>query len=373
MSDSLSKLVGFAVLDQTDVELSKLVSYAVLNPSVVSNAKLVSFAVLLTPPPPLTTLVDTVATSDAFSLQANFTLTLTDVVNTSDQFLVVGPTGEDVIFSGLIRRSLTSGLTVGSKVALSGIIRRVLISAQSTAAAEMRFSGITRKVLALQTQGPGPIAIFPSLPEGFPVKVSPSLDTIVGTSKSLREMRLPQRYVPLWDIEINFEELRDQTQNAVPYAIFAGLQQYEQLVQTWLMMYGQTNVFAFNAPWDNSRLDQQIGVGDGTNVMFTIYRTWGTGNVATLAPIGLINQMLEVRLDNVVVNPIRYYANGNRLFFVGTDGLVAPPPAGAVITATFSFYYLCRFVEDEQDTEEFAYNRWVINSLKFRAINWIFG
>ena len=112
------------------------------------------------------------------------------------------------------------------------------------------------------------------------------MDTIIGTTKSLREMRVPQRLFPLWDIELLFQELRDKTQNQSIYVPFASFRQYEDLVQLWLMMYGQTGVFAFDCPWDDSRLLQPIGTGDGSTYIFTIYRTWGLGSTATAAAHG---------------------------------------------------------------------------------------
>ena len=210
----------------------------------------------------------------------------------------------------------------------------------------------------------GPIPVFPTLPQGFPIKFNPSMDTIIGTTKSLREMRVPQRQVPLWDIEILFEELLDQTQNQTPYGPFMGEHEYQNLVQLWLMMYGQTNVFAFNCFWDNSRNAQQIGVGDGTTTTFTIYRTWGQGAQATLASIGVINVIDDVEINGVPVSASDYSAVRNKIMFT------TPPGNGLAITMTFSFYYLCRFVADEQDFEEFAKDRWTVKSLKMRAVNW---
>jgi hypothetical protein len=213
--------------------------------------------------------------------------------------------------------------------------------------------------------GTGPIPIFPALPVGYPVRLSIVMDTVVGTTKSLREMRVAQQMYPLWDIEIPFYELRDQTQNEAPYLPFAGYQEYMQLVQLWLMMYGQTGVFGFNCPWDNSRSEQLIGAGDGTTTVFNVYRTWGVGATATTAPVGLINSVMQVNVNGTIISPSAYVVGRDTITFS------SPPGAGFNITMTFSYYYLCRFVEDEQDFEEFSKNRWTVPSLKFRAVLWI--
>lgn len=417
MSESLSKLTSFAVLDQTDLRASKVISFAILNSAVVSTSKLVSFAVLFSSGASFTlsdsvassdsftltvgnfnvtladtitstdalsvggdiaeTLSDTVTSSDSFDLLLNYNFTLNDIVVSSDLLTVITSGSVNVNFAGLVREALYTS-EGAQAVTFAGLVRSSLASA-ALGVSQLIFSGLVREILALDVPnaGPvpvfGPIDVFPTLPRGFPIKVTPTMDTIVGTTKSLREMRVPQRLVPLWDIEILFEGLKDQTQNQVPYTPFAGFDQYEEIVQTWLMMYGQTNVFAFDCPWDNSRLDQQIGVGDGVTHLFTIYRTWGIAPNATLAPIGVINQTLNVSVNGVTVSPTLYYTSGNRLYFVSADGQFHPPVAGGVITMTFTFYYLCRFLEDEQDFEEFSKNRWTVPSLKFRAVSWEFG
>ena len=206
--------------------------------------------------------------------------------------------------------------------------------------------------------------IFPTLPAGFPVKVSPVMDTVIGTTKSLREMRVPLQQYPLWDIELTFMELRDQTQNQVPYGPFLLFEQFEALVETWLGMYGQSGIFAFDAPWDDSRANQVIGIIAAGQTVFPVFRTWGSGGIATSTPVGMINTVTSVEINSTVVDPSLYSVGRYNIYFKN------PPLAGGTMTITFTFYYLCRFVEDEQDFEEFAKNRWTVPSLKFRSVYW---
>lgn len=278
---------------------------------------------------------------------------------------------------------LTDYIALGAGVATSKLATQIVFNPGVALGKEENYFalspgvalGKTTTYLVLTPNVPaiGPIAVFPFLPEGFPIKLSIVMDTVIGTTKSLREVRVAQQQVPLWDIEIPFEELRDKTQNQVPYQPFVypeNFIQFEELCQLWLSMYGQTNVFAFDAPWDNSRSDQFIGTGDGTSYIFPIYRTWGTGLTATLQPIGMVNEIFEVQVGGVTVPDTEYTAIRNKLYFVDANGINYPPEAGLPITMTFSFYYVCRFVEDEQDFEEFAKNRWKVPSLKFRAVIW---
>lgn len=211
----------------------------------------------------------------------------------------------------------------------------------------------------------GAIPVFPSLPIGFPIKISPTFFTVSATMKSLRELRYAQQPVPLWDIELMFPELLEQTQNQTVYTPFAGKTQFMQLVQTFLAMYGRTGVFALDCPWDNSRQNQTIAVGNGVTPTFTIGRTWGFGAQATAQPIGMINTITSARVNGVLIPSVNYRVDDrNKLTFA------VAPDVGAPIVLSFTFYYLCQFVADEQDFEEFSKNRWTVPSLKLRAVNW---
>lgn len=287
--------------------------------------------------------------------------------------------GGSVAFGAVVRKALQSTEELGT-VVFGAVVAKRLVSRLE--ASTLNFGAIVKKTLclaipALPQEPPyiysadfGAIPIFPVLPESYPVKVSPVLDTIIGTTKSLREMRVAQQPLPIWDIELPFEELRDQTQNQAPYVPFIGYTQYEALVQTWLAMYGQSNVFAFDCPWDDSRSAQQIGIGDGSTWAFTVGRTWGLGAQAMLLPVGMVNTVTSVYVNNVLIAPANYSISRNKIYFISPLGVISPPAPGATVVMTFSFYYLCRFTEDEQTTEEFSKNRWTA-SVKFRAVVWV--
>lgn len=235
-----------------------------------------------------------------------------------------------------------------------------------------QFTALARELLvsAGLPPNPGLIPIFPLLPYGFPLKVTPNLKTTIGIVKSGREVRLNQQGLALWQTEILFEELRDQTQNQTAYVPLSGFTQYQQLLKLWLSTYGQTGLFLFDAPWDDSRTLQQIGTGDGNTYIFTAVRTWGQGTANLTEVVGAINQIFQIQVNGVTVSPSNYYFVGNKILFVGTDRVIRPPGNGLVITSTFSFYYLCRFLSDEQDFEEFDKNRWGVKSLKFQSVYW---
>jgi hypothetical protein len=304
-------------------------------------------------PPPVGVLADIATTSDALTVNKGQIVTLGDNIGSSDSYTILGN-----FYAAL-----------SDNTAISEVW-----SVESSSTVRLKAAGLVRKTLALYVPGVntgGVIPTFPSLPEGFPIKVSPVLDTIIGTTKNLREMRVPQQTYAIWDIEIKFEQLKDQTQNQTPFAAFAGYTQFQALVGLWLSMYGQTGVFAFNCPWDNSRSEQSIGVGDGTTYQFPVFATYGLGAQATLVPVGLITSIQAVYVNGTLQAAGTYTFSRNRLLFINANGVALAPAAGATIALTFTFSYLCRWTEDEQDFEEYSKNRWTVPSLRFRASPWL--
>jgi len=216
---------------------------------------------------------------------------------------------------------------------------------------------------------PGPIPTFPAVPYGLPIKMRPKMFTTISDLKSGREVRFPnQTIAAIWEFEILFEVLRDQTQNQQPYTPLAAFTEYMQIVQHWLSMYGQYGMFNFDAPWDDSRENQTIGIGNGEDYYFTIVRTWGFGSNEITEPIGNINEVFSVTIGGLPVDSSRYIIDSNQITFIYSDtGLPHPPDPGQRIAMSFSFYYLCRFQDDSQDFSEFFKNINEVKSLKFEA------
>lgn len=210
------------------------------------------------------------------------------------------------------------------------------------------------------------IPVLPNL-HGFSVHKKPTFSTIMRTPPSGREVGRFQAPVPLWEFELTYEVLRDQTQNQIPYANLAGFTEFQQITQVFVALGGQFARFYFNDISDNSRTGQLIGIGNGTNVSFRMLRTWGSGNLAYTEPVGGINQnqTVNVYLNGVLQSPTSYGFDSTNKFLVFNSA----PSNGVIITADFYFYYLCRFIEDKLDLEQFYYSRWSIKSFKFRSVN----
>ena len=213
---------------------------------------------------------------------------------------------------------------------------------------------------------PNPTPVFPSNIPGltFEVHKRPTWATLEYMAISGRRTSSPQQAYPLWEFELKFDFLRDQTQNIMPYRQYAGKNEFTRISQLFLDCAGKYGQFYLDDPTDDSRMAQVIGTTDGTTQQFTMYRTWGTGANSFVEPVGGINTIYDIYLNGVVQSHSTYsiVANTNAFTFN------APPSGGQTITADFSFYYLCQFLEDQHDYNQFMTNLWELRSLKLRSV-----
>ena len=211
---------------------------------------------------------------------------------------------------------------------------------------------------------PTPTPIFPALFSGYPSHMKPATAALVTTSVSGVETRSVRQIYPLWDFEVPFEVLRDQTQNAVVDPYYATYTELQQLCGLFLACRGQYGRFFYSCPEDNSRLGQAIGTGDGIKLEFRALRTIGTGTLAFTEPVGGINAGAGWKVYyNAVDDSANWSVSADLMSFVR----ISAPTVGAVITADFSFYYFCRFLEDLEDFEQFYHHLWTLKSCKFRS------
>lgn len=215
------------------------------------------------------------------------------------------------------------------------------------------------------------IPLFPAEPlikVGYSVHKKPTFASIVSSPTSGREVTGYQMPYPLWEFELSYEVLRDQGKNPSPFSDVLGYTEMQTLSEFWLLLNAQYGTFIYQDPDDYSRQGQLIGVGDGTTKAFLLRRTWGFAPYAVSEPIGIADVRVGVTF-NVYIDGIIIPQAGS--WWIDTDlrtlKFVTPPPNLKNITADFSFFYYCRFLEDTLDLEEFAYGWWRVASLKFRS------
>lgn len=215
------------------------------------------------------------------------------------------------------------------------------------------------------------LVIFPnpsSINVKFSVHKKPVFATLIQTPGSGREVTRFQQSSPFWEYELQFEILRDQSQNSAVFQAVSGFQEMQTLSAFWLSRNGQYGAFLYSDPDDNSRTGQIIATANGVLTSFPIVRTFGVGTYAFNEQVGIVDVRTGATL-NVYLNGVLLAQSGN--WWIDTDlrtlRFVTPPANGVVITMDFSFFYFCRFIEDKLDLEEFMTGRWSVKSLKFRS------
>jgi len=207
-----------------------------------------------------------------------------------------------------------------------------------------------------------PIFFFPNLKTvGWSVHKKPIFNSLVSTHVSGREVISPQQAFALYEFELTYEVLREQTQNQSIYHPNSPFTELQQLWGLYTACNGQFGLFYFTDPSDSSRAAEQLGIGGNSVTTFTATRKVGT--IGTTEPVGGINQLQAVYFNGSQQPSSTYSFSGNQITFT-----VAAPGPGVVITIDFTYFFLCRFLEDNLDFEQFMYNLWTLKSLKFRSV-----
>jgi hypothetical protein len=196
--------------------------------------------------------------------------------------------------------------------------------------------------------------IFPALPgSGFSIKKSPIWSTQIADHVSGRKTAIAHYRNPIWEFELQYEGLdANFSQEGLFY------RSLQVLLSANLNAEGQLLPFIYVDPLDNFASNVPIGIGDGVTSAFQFNRP--VGNYSEVA--GYV-----IAIDQVCFNGVAQYGNWN--FEAPNVVTFNPPPtAGAQITATFNFGYLCRFKSDQEDFENFMSGLWRVSSLTFRTI-----
>lgn len=198
-------------------------------------------------------------------------------------------------------------------------------------------------------------AVFPALLGlGWSVKRSEIWVTRSQESVSGKEVRIADWTFPRHEWELTFEHLLQGSLNGQTRADFASLSGFFNLRQ------GMFDSWLYQDVDDNAVTDQIIAVGDGTTTAFQLIRSFGNFVEPMLAP----NVITNVKVANSVQSPGTYSVDS-------TTGILtfnAAPANAAGITATFSYFFRCRFLEDRMDFEKFSSALYLAKSVKFQSL-----
>ncbi|WP_457794964.1 DUF2460 domain-containing protein [Acinetobacter baumannii] len=194
--------------------------------------------------------------------------------------------------------------------------------------------------------------LFPELPGlEWDLTKTPMFNTKIMQSVNGRELRASYQAVPKYQISMSFAFLRESK----------GRNELQQLEGFFLERRGSFDSFLFKMPEDNEF--QCTFVGDGVQTSFQLYKQINT------TQIPLQHTQAEQSED-----PLMWSENASKLmwsdpesqmwllqFVITTNGLLQMPiplAAGESITISGTYYYRCRFADDEQQYTNFMSKLW---------------
>jgi uncharacterized protein (TIGR02217 family) len=206
--------------------------------------------------------------------------------------------------------------------------------------------------------------VIPSLPTlpglSFPVKKKPAFATIVHRAVAGNSTRQSPQPYPIYRFDLPFEFLRAAD----------AFQEIQTLMSFYESRLGQGLPFHFNDPDDNHIAGQTIGIGDGVTTDFGFVRAIVNNAVPIQDAIGATTTVYK---NGVATGPgdTTQLLTSQYGTFYGIR-FVVPPAVGAVITADFSYNWLCCFDEDELEFSKFQYlngkGLWEAKSVKFSSV-----
>ena len=117
-------------------------------------------------------------------------------------------------------------------------------------------------------------------------------------------------------------------------------------------------LFLYTDPTDNTATAQAVATGDGTTSAFPFLRTFG----GFTEPVGWVLSVQHIYLNGVD------QLSGWSLTAPNILTFATAPGSTVIITADFTFAYQCRFLDDQNDFENFMTGLWQVQSLKFRSV-----
>jgi len=201
--------------------------------------------------------------------------------------------------------------------------------------------------------------IFPALPGlAWSVTKSPTFQTRIQRAVSGRELRALDYPYPLWQFTLVFDFLRDNPA--------AGFDELRTLMGFFMLCQGAFGTFLFQDPSDDRVSGQQIGTGDTLRTVFQLQRTMGETlpGGGFLEPILAPNVVSAVYLNGIIQDPAGYSVDS----MTGRVTFNTAPGSGLIITADYSYYFRCRFVDDSYAFENFMFRLWQLKKLTFISV-----
>jgi uncharacterized protein (TIGR02217 family) len=198
--------------------------------------------------------------------------------------------------------------------------------------------------------------VFPTLKGlGFDVVRTAIWSNAIQTNVSGKETRIGYWTYPRYQWDLMFDFLRSDTTNA----------ELQSLLGFFNSRNGSFDSFLYTDSADNSVTTQNIGTGDGTTRTFQLARTFGGFAEPILAP----NTVSNVYVDGVDQAGFWTVSNwGSSTPGIITFSVGHAPANTKAVTATFSYYWPVRFLNDTTSFANFMYQLWNNKKVSFISL-----
>ncbi|POV76607.1 hypothetical protein C3422_06325 [Acinetobacter sp. ABNIH27] len=194
--------------------------------------------------------------------------------------------------------------------------------------------------------------LFPELPGlEWDLTKTPMFNTKIMQSVNGRELRASYQAVPKYQISMSFAFLRESK----------GRNELQQLEGFFLERRGSFDSFLFKMPEDHEF--QCTFIGDGVQTSFQLYKQINTTQIPLQHTQA--EQSEDPLMWDVVASKPMWSDPDDQMwllqFDITNNGLLQMPiplAAGESITITGTYYYRCRFADDEQQYTNFMSKLW---------------
>jgi hypothetical protein len=174
-----------------------------------------------------------------------------------------------------------------------------------------------------------------------------------------REVRTPFYAVTLYEFELTIEGL--DSAGAFPGL---GVNSLQALMGLYLQCQGQFGTFLYVDPTDNTQaafISTTPATADGVTTVYTLNRTLGLGANIETEPVSWITGTPVVQDNGAAAGTFTVTVPNTITFAMA-------PLSGHAITATCTYAFNCRFLDDQEDFENIMNGLWQLQSLKFRSV-----
>lgn len=193
------------------------------------------------------------------------------------------------------------------------------------------------------------IPVFPSLIGlDWPTVRTRTGKTVVHSAISGKETRLQVQVWPKYTWTLSYAFLRNSVTNA----------EFQSLMAFYNTVAGQALPFYYSDPDDGTITTAQgFGTGNGTQTDFQLVRSLGGFVEPVQSPVGI---------SLFVAGTI--YGGGFSFIAPGVVRFPSPPAAGAALTWTGTYYWLCRFTSDDLVVEKQASTYYLSKKVEFTSV-----